>query len=436
MAAEMNDDDTNIMDSMRSFNLNGLAGTSLLCRFQQEDELHEQLRRHLFSEESKQNLCDLLNHSSTIVIGQVKQHITRQNITSINIRFATFAFENYSPTRGQIVLLNTQALPGFYNLDLRALIDQGVIDAQAEVIQVCTHKIIREHREERGPGPFVASLDVYYNRRSTEAGKWHRDAHMHEMTEYASLEFFGADGTYFLGPEILHYPLRRDEVIGVIISDAQIEAFLQELHTRPATQLTTPLRCLGTDGTVFMFDNLSVIHATPITQTKTSTENVPNYNMFPGRNEISRVVTTPHGDTTLHELVAITRDSERSFIRSWIRRVPVMPAGRALVQPFLDIHAPDIDDAYEFTPESMDELHRITMGGEKSQLVNFKIQAPFLTKMHTWLDIPHQQATHYIKNEGIQLKNIIQLLRKQKKSYLKGGRKKTRRKKKNGRKTR
>jgi hypothetical protein len=372
-------------------------------------------------------MCVYLNDPAITTIDVPRVPITVHNMTSVNIRFATFAvqFPN-DQDAGRIMLLDTIPLPGFYNMNLRTLVDRGVIGENDPMITLFIRKILSEHRTERITGRYVVSMDVYYNRSIAESGKWHRDSHPGEMTHHASLEYFVPLGEYFLGPEVLYYPQQPGEVLGPPISDRRIEAHLQALRQHGAEHLTTSLRYIGTDGSVFMFDNVEAVHATPMTQPKpVSTEGDPNYDIFHGsRNQTRTLVTLAEGVADLEEINRVTREMQRSFIRSWLRSIVVMPVGGRELLTHVHIFLPQIAHEYDSTVDSMNLALRNAVGGNR--LVNFRVQAPFIANMNTGEDIPKQRVADHVKNEASQLKNFIQLVRKQKR--IKGG-KKTRRKK-------
>ena len=427
-----------VTENMESFNIQGVLPRSLLCRFQQVPRVHDILREQLFSPEAMLTIAGYLNdHGITATDPQTPRvHVTMQNITSVNIRFATFAVQ--FPADGaacRVMLLDTVALPGFYNLNLRRLVDRGSLAENGTMIDAFIRKILMEHRTDRR-GRYIVSLDVYYNRLSSEAGKWHRDSHPGEMTENASLEFFVPEGVCFLGPEVV--PLRQvpGEALGRPIPNQHIADHLQALRQRGDAHLASSLRYIGTDGTVFMFDNVEAIHATPITPGA-------EYDMFPERSQTRAFINVPDRvvpafmnvpervipgiETNLEDLSIATRDMRRSFIRSWMRPIDVMPPnGREIPVQNIFFSRPHFAHEYDSTAGSISDALRNAVGG--SRLVNFIIQTPFLVKMNDGGDIPKQHLDNYIKNEAAQLKNFIQALRKQKKSDIKGGRKRTRRK--------
>lgn len=424
-AAEMDEDEKRIIDNFGSFRYREYTDVILLSRFQQGDALHRALGAELFADVSKQRLCQFLNAGSTYngpPGTDMRPYITIDNIDKVNIRFATFAFQFGGA--GNVVLLDTEELPGFYNLNLRALVTQGVITIDSPLIQCLIQKILSEHnvREQVVVDPpntpvfFITSIDVYYDRSSKEAGRWHRDATPYEMTEHASLEFYTPPGACYLGPEMLFLPYNpgNELQIGTQVDDKMIERVLDTYPERRKTSL----RCLATDGTIFMFDNLRMLHATPITQNPET--------MFTGRNAVPTTVVINGQVTNLQTMLHNTEHMERSFIRSWTRHVEgAFPVGiNVLLQGGVPLIIYPMLSEFNTSEESLDELHKLVMGGLSKRnlnLVNFRIQAPLLTTSAPWVAISEKNVNEYIKNETNQIKDLVKRIRNQKKV---GGRRK------------
>jgi hypothetical protein len=230
--------------------------TQLFCRFQQDPERHERLKRFItdsFDAVYQALPSPLVKYSYDYTTGAKSP----APVAMGDIRFCTFeVYANFEAERIEVRLVPTVNFNGI-TLDLYQrpdLITQNVrnfLTALAEKI-LYDNARSEDHSFEHGNRIFSVSVDLYKNRALTSAGLYHRDVVSRDVgpAEHLSLEyFFASETTVALSPEIV-----RDTTSGNQVSTDELRALAR----------ANPIdRVLVTDKTVVCASNREVSHASP-----------------------------------------------------------------------------------------------------------------------------------------------------------------------------
>jgi hypothetical protein len=321
--------------------------TLLLARINQLDDTHHELKHLLFSATGITQITNYVNDPEiTTANGEIIGNITEQDTQRHNLRILTF-YVDFTFTEEpyfKVYIIPTQQMIHFYAMNLIPLHDNPYVSS---LIEKLTQKLLYElkilgytlgEREpeitEMGtdtrPNHLIVNIDVYYNRGRENAGVFHQDRLLGSTRPgdnplYVSLEFFMDPTIISLGPEAIIRPENYgtadryddDELVQTIQSRAT------NINTEYVAQSTIPsymsMRTLIKDGTITMFNNLEIIHATPFTEA------------YPSSREPRRLINPIIGFGTyrraerrisLTPIVTSTQTTTRSFLRMWFAEVP------------------------------------------------------------------------------------------------------------------
>ena len=236
----------------------------LVCRGATPSDLHRELKNIFFDRARRQGIINTLNSSATTLYDDRMQQVDNPSMVvdldTINTRFVTFqvVFDGVNPVP-QIYLVQTAAVPGFHCVQLDAENPIGTLISDRNsvlhpLIKKIMHDAVLHKYNERGPISYYASLDIYYNRPRSAAGRFHRDSFIGRgnNTDQVSLHFFMDPGDLALGPEVV----KGIDATGRVIDPSEIQDMLDK------TDLI-PTRLLVGDGTNIGFSDTAQIHATP-----------------------------------------------------------------------------------------------------------------------------------------------------------------------------
>jgi hypothetical protein len=331
----------------------------VVYRLRQREDAHEMLRSYFFS---RGGLNNMLRHLRLFGATQHETHyrsIRIRNLETLTVRFASFYF--YKPPDDivkSVYLIETIPI-NFYSLNLDTNNEYFVT-----ILQSLLFKISREiHYIGLDPGHYTISLDVYYERGPSFAGKFHRDPSEGSLTKlpkYVSLEFFAPPNRTYLATELIFSPTQPPQ--GVETHDPEYIRGLVASETNIGQPQS--MRLLVQDRSIIIFDNELLIHATPIVRRGDSPfdENTP----FDDPNRAENTA-DPH----LQQICQNTRNERRSYIRSVIQKESRRPDNvrpdRKFALPLAQYDAPGVWGIPQNFPKYF-------YGGEKNNdLISLKI---------------------------------------------------------------
>jgi len=362
----------------------------LLVRLQQENVLHEYLREQFFSEVRMETLRNHLNTGNARYQGDIF-HGRVDDLSREAVRFASFYF------------VKTEGLPvtEIYQIDTIPVIGTYIVQlSSADIINALSYKIEREINVlNLDPGGYVISLDVYYYRMSDRAGVFHRDFHDLEgnIAKYVSLEYFTDHTRVYLGPETIFHPFQDLERF------VDVNASVRELVANAtAANFPQSMRLLIKDGSIIIFDNQSLIHATPMTRPGSETP----FGIYTPFNSATRMENI---EADYARQICENTEGIRSFIRSMIVNTNVIPTlGQRVVLP-----GSGLGDIRGHVNE--EDFH----GGGKNDLFSFKIfgnplKQHIMIKNYFLIDpINTRHVKKYIESEKKILKSFVKSFQKE-----------------------
>jgi hypothetical protein len=376
------------------------GGDFLFCRFQQRDEIHNELVRQLFSPDAIRNIQrSLALPSTTYQIYNLGTHqyedAPKPALNPIpNIRFLTFHVQITGNPANPIIFTVVPTLPvtGFLCVHLLNETGAGVLrpDGTTDWTGLGVHndlfnafarkvyvELIATGLNPNHVSQYYASFDVYYNRERGTGGDFHKDEFYGtgNDTLFGSLEFIMPDRVATLGTEIILDRAPRAYPARIRPGEAR------DLLARGAQSF----RCVSTNGSVSIFNNKRCIHASP--ETVTTSLTTPDRIIFDPAlhhhrvlNRLNASATTGVADPEAEALNTATETTQRSFIRTWYS-IDAPPLRDLLRTPGIRGYVLDINLA-TFNPRTQFEAltdadrrggkTRKLVGGVKP-LFNFKI---------------------------------------------------------------
>jgi hypothetical protein len=344
----------------------------------------------------------------------VIQQYTRSNLANSgytlesNLRIFTCVVEKVNRDGIPIFnvsILRTHSVTNFFSIDL-----PDITDTTGEEMRLLCQKVLYEVAT-GNLCPDIGDLvicdcDVYYNRTPAEGSTGiHRDSiaqgshiNQRDSPEFVSLEYF-LPGGYFLGPEAFVLPYRfsgqstyrDDEFLSHRRAyQEQFPGFLRENSIRS-------LRLAVSDGSVIMFSNENIVHATP------------------SRDGSSSVI--PSRGTEPIYLSPV----RRSFLRTWFKQIPSRDSrviwdqlrGSLRYESVMQISVDSapvavFDGTYNYKDPNV--VHLLRGGLNNNHEINFKIESNLfkLSFDHPLEDISNPEK--YIEEEREKIKEIISLL--------------------------
>ena len=360
------------------------TSTPLIYRFRGSN--HDLLRDRLFSDES-----------IGIVEAYTRQENANSDYTALegNLRIFTCAVEKvFHDTDNQVFLvsiINTHKVANFDTIDID---NEEIIRLLCEKVlyEVATGFLCPNVRD-----IVICDCDVYYNRIPIDGRTGiHRDSIAvgndiddRNCPEFVSLEYF-LPGGYFLGPEAFILPYQNSR---------QSTYTDQEYLDATAEPRGPSFRLAVSDGSVIMFSNSALVHATP------------------SRTGDSTVM--PHRITAREYLDPV----RRSFLRTWYKQIPFTKENREDFMSDLrrnmkhanymefTVHHSEVaqfDETYNYRDQ---RVLRLLRGGlNNNHEISFKIESNLfkLSFDHPLKDISNPKK--YIEKEKEKIKEIISLL--------------------------
>ena len=317
------------------YNLENISN-QFVMRYQQYDNIHENIRNYLFSPAGKRHVYNLITNSRFL---NESDEIINQTLSATAIRFASFL---YSQRRIHLIKTVNMGLFKCITLNPGNNDDLGLLELLKQDI------ILKLQNAELTNENIIFSYDIYLNRVRERAGLFHRDLHVpfdpleepflnyppniafvYNRPDYVSLEYFSQKNKMYFGPELF------------IENSTRAEIPPSDIRSLISNQISQ--RVIVQDGTVIMFNNFLSTHATPFAE-------VLNYRQL-------GTINTVHPSELHHQfrisnsnasIVQNTENDMRTFIRTYITKI---------APELIPLNA--ILDSYDITDERSNMISRL-----------------------------------------------------------------------------